>query len=108
MGREANARKLRKVVKMLSIQDAGNIKGETARQYKVRPRTLRRATLQRLVGTRSITDVAHAYSRANGGLKSVNPKDAVVWALNVRVKHPGWVPGQPLPREGGEQEEAAG
>jgi hypothetical protein len=96
MGREQKAKRLRRVVKTLSIQEAASLSPSVAAQYGVRVRTLRRASLYRLTGTLSIEQVTIAFCREHKR-DSANFREATEWATGVRTAHPSWVPGDPVP-----------
>lgn len=96
MGRQANSRRLRRVVRALSTVEAAALAPPVAAQYRVRVRTLRRAVTLRLTGTASVVDCAQAHCRALG-LSSTSLNDAVAWAATVHAEHPAWRPGDPVP-----------
>lgn len=96
MGREAHARKLRRVVRALSAQEAALLGPQVAAQYRVRVRTLRRGVFHRLTGSFSRDAIGQAFL-AHRKLKEADFHDALQWATEVHGQHPAWEPGYPVP-----------
>lgn len=89
MGTQAQARKLRRVVRALEAPEAARLNPSVAGQYRVRARTLRRAVYLRLTGSPSIMAVCHAFA-VHEGAKNVKIADAVEWAAGEREQNPKW------------------
>lgn len=98
MGIQASSRRLRRVVRALSNQEAANLPPAVAAQYRVRTRTLRRAIYAKLTGTPSVEAICHAFARERK-VKEVKILESVEWATTIRSKWPTWRPGDEVPKE---------
>lgn len=96
MGREAHARRLRRVIRALAPREAAQLGPQVAAQYRVRVRTLRRGVLERVTGSFSSQQIGQAFL-AHRKLKESSLQEAVSWCASVRAQHPAWRPGDAVP-----------